>query len=487
MSEMSESERAELHDGLVSLLREISDRPTLADVLQTAILRMSQLFHIDRVSVVLFQPQSDVAFVVAEHEEALIDSVVLRLADYPEPGRIIESREPLIIPDLADHTLFHGVRKKLAQANKPPRAAALFPLLHNRKVVGALFLRSQVPMGTVDSKLVSMGRLVASVTSVAIGAALAHDTLLSEQRALRRKKAEVDEKLAGLQQFSEFFAQSKDGIVVCDEAGAVRYANPAAAHIVRRASDVLKGQSFADLLAERSRRLAERAIRGDAVGDGYGYIDLIVPVEGDDEVVISAAIRALSDPEGVLVTFRDVTELREIETELRHTKDFLENLIQSSVDAIVAADVEGRIMLFNRAAEAFLGYDAHEVVGRMRVQDLYPPGDAHDVMRRLRSDAFGGRGRLEATRKTLIAKSGEEVPVLLTAAIIYEGAEEAASVGVFTDLRERVKMEEKLSQVQKQLQVTERQAVAAELAGAAAHELNQPLTSILGYAEMLKR
>ncbi|MBI3179718.1 MAG: hypothetical protein HYZ27_08650 [Deltaproteobacteria bacterium] len=41
--------------------------------------------------------------------------------------------------------------------------------------------------------------------------------------------------------------------------------------------------------------------------------------------------------------------------------------------------------------------------------------------------------------------------------------------------------------MQRQLQISERQAVAAELAGAAAHELNQPLTSILGYAEILRR
>ncbi|MEL6548534.1 MAG: histidine kinase dimerization/phospho-acceptor domain-containing protein [Myxococcota bacterium] len=59
-------------------------------------------------------------------------------------------------------------------------------------------------------------------------------------------------------------------------------------------------------------------------------------------------------------------------------------------------------------------------------------------------------------------------------------------MGIFTDLRERMRIEEKLSQAQRKLQVTERQAVAIELAGTAAHELNQPLTSILGYAEMLK-
>ncbi len=89
-------------------------------------------------------------------------------------------------------------------------------------------------------------------------------------------------------------------------------------------------------------------------------------------------------------------------------------------------------------------------------------------------------------RKELVEKSGELVPVNLTAAIIYEDEREIATVGIFTDLRERVRMEEKLSQVQKKLQMTERQSVAIELAGAAAHELNQPLTSIMGYAEMLK-
>ena len=46
-------------------------------------------------------------------------------------------------------------------------------------------------------------------------------------------------------------------------------------------------------------------------------------------------------------------------------------------------------------------------------------------------------------------------------------------------------MEEKLSEAQMKVQLSERQVVAMELAGVAAHELNQPLTAILGYSEML--
>jgi signal transduction histidine kinase len=48
-------------------------------------------------------------------------------------------------------------------------------------------------------------------------------------------------------------------------------------------------------------------------------------------------------------------------------------------------------------------------------------------------------------------------------------------------------MEQRLAQAQEQILAQERQAIVAELAGAAAHELNQPLTSVMAYAELLKR
>jgi len=71
--------------------------------------------------------------------------------------------------------------------------------------------------------------------------------------------------------------------------------------------------------------------------------------------------------------------------------------------------------------------------------------------------------------------------------VLDDEGREIATVGIFSDLRERLHMEQRLASAQEKLAVSEKQAVAMELAGAAAHELNQPLTSVMGYAQVLLR
>jgi PAS domain S-box-containing protein len=473
-----------LQDALLAVVTELAAHPDLSDVLRLAVTLMEQRFPAFRVSIVLLRPDDGIGYVVVHGQP--LDSLVVKIKDYPELEHVIQTHQPLVIPDLFHDALMKGVRHKLEEAAIEHRSAVLFPLLRKHVVIGALCLRSRQVSPDVAPDLINTGKLISSLTALVVGNALEQDSLKREQRALLRTKERTERENQDLKYFSEIFESSYDGIVITDKAGVIRYVNPAAARVVQRDRGRLTGMRFVELLSQRSVVLAERAFRGDQVGDAFGYVDLLVSRPQTTDAVLSAAIRAVNQPEGILITFRDVTELREIENELRTTKDFLENLIQSSVDAIIAADIDGRVILFNRAAEQLLGFHAREAVGRMNVRDLYPNDEANDVMRRLRSDGYGGRGRLELMRKELLAKSGELVPVNLTAAIIYEDDQEMATVGIFTDLRERVRMEEKLSQVQKKLQMTERQSVAIEIAGAAAHELNQPLTSILGYAEMLR-
>ena len=65
--------------------------------------------------------------------------------------------------------------------------------------------------------------------------------------------------------------------------------------------------------------------------------------------------------------------------------------------------------------------------------------------------------------------------------------EEMAIVGIFADLRLQLELEEQLSTAQAKAALSERQRAALEVAGAAAHALNQPLTAILGSVELMLR
>jgi len=182
----------------------------------------------------------------------------------------------------------------------------------------------------------------------------------------------------------------------------------------------------------------------------------------------------------------DITERKRIEDELREANEFFMNLIESSVDGIIAADMKGNIFVFNKGAEALTEYTAEEVIGKTHITKIYPEGVAKDVMKKLRSPEYGGVGKFIPTQLNVVNKFREEIPIQLSAALIYDGAgREIASVGIFTDLRDRIKMEKRLQETHLQLVSSEKMASLGKLAAGIAHEINNPLGGILIYASLM--
>ena len=340
---------------------------------------------------------------------------------------------------------------------------------------------------TLRDRELQFGQTVASACAVAIRNARLFDSFRDQTERINYMRLVAEKQMEALKKYEDFFEYAADGMAIVDTQGEILYVNREGRRLLGRERDEVRSHRFTDFLAEESQKRWPEVV--DLVRHGRFHKEhdfFISAPEGEDRIFSLSAGGGGQDTGLIILSFRDVTETREMEIELRTTKDFLENLIDSSVDAIVAADMSGQIMLFNRGAEKIYGYRAEDVIGRMNVRTLYPGNMSLEIMRQLRDDRWGGRGRLVSQRKEIRTNEGVEVPVSMTASIIYEDGDEVATVGVFQDLRERLKIEQQLTDAQDELMRAEKAQVAAELAGMAAHELNQPLTSVLGYAEMLR-
>jgi len=210
-----------------------------------------------------------------------------------------------------------------------------------------------------------------------------------------------------------------------------------------------------------------------------------------ERITVLLTAHAKKDEKGEIIGYEglniDISQRKRMERELREANEFLMNLIESSVDGIIAADMKGNIIIFNKGAEVLTGYKAEEVIGKIHITQIYPPGIAKEVMRRLRSPEFGGVGKLLPTQFNVVNRFGEEIPIQLSASLIYDAAgKEIASVGIFTDLRPRIKMEQEIREIQQALLQSEKLAAMGRLTSQIAHELNNPIYGIMNTLELLK-
>ncbi len=120
---------------------------------------------------------------------------------------------------------------------------------------------------------------------------------------------------------------------------------------------------------------------------------------------------------------------------LARTFRFQEMLIESSMDGIVACDRNGKIMVFNRSMEMMLGYVRKEVIGKMLLWQLFPAAEADRLREQLTAKQRAGVPRLDPFATTVADAAGRMVPVLLSATIVFEAAEEMGTVMFFRERR----------------------------------------------------
>ena len=136
--------------------------------------------------------------------------------------------------------------------------------------------------------------------------------------------------------------------------------------------------------------------------------------------------------------------IQETNKELAKRHELEHNIIQTSMDGIIANDRQGKIIIFNEGAERIYGYTREEALSKIHVTQLYPEGQAKQIKKMIYGDEYGGPGRLINYSVEVLTQTGELVPILLSATIIDEKGEEVATVGHFKDMREIKRLEDEL-------------------------------------------
>ncbi len=197
---------------------------------------------------------------------------------------------------------------------------------------------------------------------------------------------------------------------------------------------------------------------------GHGDMDLAIQslqFDASDFITKPVGNEALSialkraeervDTRRLLKEYTDNLEVmvKEATEELSKAHDFQKNLIQSSIDGIIASDKDGTIVVFNRGTEDLLGYTADEVVGKVPIDTVYLPGVGEKINETLIAEAYGGKNRLVNYENVLISKNGEEIPVRISGATLFENGEKTGVVCFFQDLREIKRLQRELIQIER--------------------------------------
>ncbi|MBX3207927.1 MAG: PAS domain S-box protein [Labilithrix sp.] len=465
---------------VLELTQALASNLDFRGILFTVVQRLAEVAKVDRVSIVLVREQENVGYVVAASDDEQLRDLPIDLVKYPEIQQVLASNAPLVVEDAATHPLMEIVRT--SKQGSAFSSLCILPILYEAKPMGVLFLRSKRP-GAFAARELALCQTIASAMAIALRNARVLQSLRDQTQQVTVARFEAERRMRSLQRYADFFESSADGIVVLDSEGRLLFSNPKAREITGYDESDLRGRRLGDIFASEEEHLAHDLRAAFLKNTFPKDIDVRLKTKGGKNVIVNVNTASVLREEGaVLASFRDVTQQRAVEAELVNTKDFLQRVIDSSFDAIISCDMRGRVILFNRAAERIYGKSSHEVVGT-DVRSLYPEGTAKKIMREIRA----GGGRIEDLKIEIIDGSGASVPVSFAGALIMEGDTAVGSVGIFTDLREKMRMEQRLQQAQDQLLAQERQAIVAELAGAAAHELNQPLTSVRNYATLLRR
>jgi PAS domain S-box-containing protein len=179
----------------------------------------------------------------------------------------------------------------------------------------------------------------------------------------------------------------------------------------------------------------------------------------------------------VSVFVRNITERKRAETALQQAKNFAEKLIESANAMIIVLNAEGKVQVFNKAAEEITGYTRQELLGYNCFEILVPRDKYPDAWEAFRKSPRDGLPK--SFENPILTKAGDERFISWQNTELHQNGAFSGSISYGIDITERKQLEKQLLQSQKMEAI-------GQLSGGIAHDFNNMLSVILGHADLVK-
>ncbi|MGN6734685.1 MAG: PAS domain S-box protein, partial [Candidatus Binatia bacterium] len=375
-------------------------------------------------------------------------------------------------PDAVDKPL-HEIFKVLNEQTRQPVKNPALEALDKGVVVGLANHTVLIARDGTERAIDDSAAPIQTAAGGVSGAVLVFRDI-TERRAAQR------ELLASRERLRITLQSIGDAVIATDAAGRVSFVNPVAEKLLGYGAEQAAGRPLREvfnIVNEFTREAVENPVER-VLSDGQivglaNHTVLLCPDGGEIPIDDSAA--PIQDGDGaitgVVLVFRDISERRRAEK----TQATLAAIVESSDDAIVSKDLNGRIMTWNLGAERLFGYREDEAIGQP-ITLIIPPERIHEeaeILRRIRNGE-----RIDHYETVRIRKDGTPAEISLTVSPVRstDGTIIGASK-IARDITERRAMERQLREADRQKD---------NFIAIVAHELRNPLSPIQNTIKVLQ-